>query len=265
MNIYKILNEITFYIDEHLEEKIEYSIFAKMMGVNLYTMQRIFSVITGITLTEYIRKRRLSCAAYDLFSSRLKVMDVALKYQYENATSFSRAFKNFHGIKPSEITKKTKLKEFPRVIYDENIKNKTDIEYSIVEREKLILYGFRKETNNREIGKDAPLFFERIEKKYLNDYGKIKYGMVVYRDFLREECNYYYVLYDKKIDGACKVLVPAGKWLSFRINSQDAIEIQKASHQFYLDFLPSCNYDLRDLGELEYYHDGIVEFLVPIL
>ena len=56
LNIYKCLNKITEYIDNNLENNIEYEVLAKMMGVNSYTMQRIFSLITNISLSEYIRK-----------------------------------------------------------------------------------------------------------------------------------------------------------------------------------------------------------------
>ena len=88
MNIYKNLNEITRYIDDNLEEDINYEVLSKMLGVNVYTMQRLFAMIASISLSEYIRKRRLSSAGYDLYKGDLKVIDVAVKYQYNNATSF---------------------------------------------------------------------------------------------------------------------------------------------------------------------------------
>lgn len=110
MNIYKVLNQITLYIDDNLTEEIDYQYIAKMLGVNVFTMQRLFSIIAGIPIGEYIRKRKLSSAAYDLYQNHMLVMDVAIKYGYESATSFSRSFENFHGIKPSKINKSTKLK-----------------------------------------------------------------------------------------------------------------------------------------------------------
>ena len=103
MNIYKSLNKITEYIDNNLENKINYEILAKIMGVNSYTMQRIFSLISGITLGECIRKRRLSCAGFDIYETNAKIIDIAIKYQYDNPTSFSRAFETFHNIKPSQF------------------------------------------------------------------------------------------------------------------------------------------------------------------
>ena len=133
MNIYKSLNEITAYIDNHLEEEISYEVLSKILGVNTYTMQKIFTLLAGLPLSEYIRKRRLSNAGYDLYENKLKVIDVAVKYNYNNATSFSRAFEKFHGIKPSKITKTTKLINFPRIIFDENIKVTTEINYEIIE------------------------------------------------------------------------------------------------------------------------------------
>ena len=115
MNIYRSLNEITEYIDKNLEEEISYEVLAKILGVNVYTMQRLFTMIAGISLSKYIRKRRLSSAGYDLYEGNLKVIDVAFKYQYDNATSFSRAFEKFHGIKPSLVNKETRLKNVQKM------------------------------------------------------------------------------------------------------------------------------------------------------
>lgn len=264
MNIYKILNEITLYIDNNLEDKIDYNKLSKLMGVNTYTMQRIFSVITGIPLAEYIRKRKLSCAAYDLITTDSKVIDIAIKYGYENATSFSRAFESFHNIKPSEVKNNKSIKDFPRIIFDENIKINNDIEYSVVELPNLTLYGQGLKTDNENISADAHKFFRSMIEKYQDKYGKIKYGMVKYQDFERLYCDSYYCLYDKPIPNFEKVEIPASKWLKFSISSQDAKDIQAMTKKFYEEFLPSCKYDLKDIPELEYYHDNITEFLVPI-
>lgn len=264
MNIYKCLNEITKYIDDNLEEKISYDALAKIMGVNSYTMQRVFSLITGISLSEYIRKRRLSNAGFDLYTTKTKIIDIALKYQYDNATSFSRAFENFHSIKPSLVNKLSKLKSYPRIIFDEDIKNTEALEYEIIELDELELYGIGIGTTNETISIDAPNFFRNTEKKYKDKYGKIDYGMITYEDECRCRCKEYYVLYNKKISEFKKIIIPSSKWLVFKISSQEEKDIQEMSHKFYLEFLPSCKYNLKEIPELEYYHDDITEFLVPI-
>lgn len=265
MNIYKSLNEITEYIDKHLESKIDYKKLAKIIGTNTYTLQRIFSLLTNITLTEYIRKRRLSNAGFDLINSNLKIIDIALKYQYDNATSFSRAFSNFHGIKPSKVKKNvSKLKNFPRLIFNEEIKVSESMEYKIEEKNEMILYGVGIKVTNKTIGKEAPKLFKEIRKKYQNVFGDINFGMVTYKNNEREECDKYYCLYDKEIDEFEKIIIPKSKWIILRINSNEAKDIQELSNKFYYDFLPSCKYNLREIPELEYYYDDVTEFWVPI-
>lgn len=263
MNIYNSLNEITKYIDNNLDEKINYEVLSKFLGVNTYTMQRLFTLIAGISLSEYIRKRRLSNAGFDLYNSKYKIIDVAIKYQYDSATSFSRAFKKFHGIKPSLVNKETKLKNFPRIVFNETINIITELDYEIITLNEMNLYGVSIITNNTKIGKDAPLFFKKNTNKYVYKYGPIRYGMITY-NIEREESQKYYCLYDKKIDEFEHIIIPKSKWLKFRINSQSAKDIQDMSNKFYREFLPSCKYNLKELPELEYYHDNITDFLVAI-
>lgn len=261
MNIYIELNNIVEYIENHLEEKIDYKEISKMIGVNEYTFQKIFSVICNISITEYIRNRRLSNAGQELYLKNEKVIDMAIRYQYENATSFSRAFEKFHGIKPSEVRKKPyKLKIYTKLHFDEIKERDRNIEYKIIEKEEIVLYGKYKKTNNEQIRKDAPIFFSKIKNKY----GRPPFAMVEYKDKERIFVKSYWVLYDKKIDGLEQKIVPKSKWIIIRIKSQEAEEIQNVSKMFYEDFLPSCKYNFRDLPEIEYYHDDVTDFLIPI-
>lgn len=265
MNIYKTLNEITKYIDDNLEEKINYEVLARMIGVNVYTMQRIFSLLADITLAEYIRKRRLSNAGFDLYNSNLRVIDVAIKYQYDNATSFSRAFSKFHGIKPSRVKCNANgLKNYPRIVFDEKQKLHKEISYKIIELDEMYLYGKGIKTNATWISSDAPSFFTKMKQKYSDLYGNIDYGMVMYEDRFNSDNYEYWVLWNKFIEGFEKIVIPKSKWLMFHIVNNKAKDIQKMSHEFYYEFLPSCKYNLRDIPELEYYHDGVTDFLVPI-
>ena len=139
----------------------------------------------------------------------------------------------------------------------------TELDYEIVELDEMDLYGRGTNTNNNDIGIDAPAFFREFEEKYFDKYGEVIYGMITY-DVEREESQKYYCLYDKKIDEFEHIKIPESKWLRFRINSQKAKDIQEVSHKFYREFLPSVKYNLKELPELEYYHDDVTDFLVAI-
>lgn len=96
------LQKVIDYIENHLTEELAHDVLASMMAVSEADLQRSFKMITGLTISEYIRYRRLTQAALDLKSSGSKVLDVALTYGYQTAESFSKAFKQYHGCTPME-------------------------------------------------------------------------------------------------------------------------------------------------------------------
>lgn len=266
LNIYKSLNEIITYIEENLEQDINYSKMAQIMTTNEYTMKKVFQLLTNIPISEYIRNRKLSNAGFDLYKNNEKIIDVAIKYHYDNPTSFSRAFEKFHGIKPSNVkSNPNKLKLFPKLEFEETINEiSNNMEYSIVELEEKILYGKGIKTAYSTIQKDAPNFFSKMRKKYFSKYGEIDYGIVMYEERFESNQFEYWIAYEKEVEDFEKILIPKSKWLKFVIKSQEPLDIQKVSRAFYEKFITSSKFKLRPLPELEYYYDNITEFLIPI-
>ncbi len=261
MNIYIELNKIMEYVEENLEEKIEISSIAKMLGMNEYTFQRVFAVIANISFSEYIRNRRLSNAGQEMFLNTDKIVDIAVKYGYNNATAFSRAFERFHGIKPSEVRKNPqRLKMYTRLHFNEQYEHNKKFDYKIITREEIILYGTYVITDNEKIRKDAPEFYERNSKQY----GDAPYGMTEYHDRERTNVKAYWVMYEENLEGRIKKVIPQSKWIQMRTNSQEAEEIQMTSDSFYEEFLANSKYNYKDLPELEYYHNGVTDFLIAI-
>lgn len=261
MNIYVELNKIMEYIEKHLEEKIEVATIAKMLAMNEYTFQRVFAVIANTTFSEYIRHRRLSNAGQEMFLNTEKIVDIAIKYGYNNATAFSRAFERFHGIKPSEVRKNPeRLKMYTKLHFNESYEHNKKFDYKIIEKEEITLYGKYVLTDNQKIREDAPDFYEQNSKQY----GDAPYAMTEYHNKERTEVKAYWVMYEENIDGRIKKVIPKSKWIQMRTNSQKAEEIQRTSDSFYEEFLASSKYNYKDLPELEYYHDGVTDFLIAI-
>lgn len=106
------------YIEAHLTENIDYDIVAAQSFSSAYHFQRVFSILCGFTIGEYIRNRRLSLAGAELAAGNAKVIDIALKYGYENPDSFAKAFQRFHGVLPSQARNSScNLKSFSRLCF----------------------------------------------------------------------------------------------------------------------------------------------------
>lgn len=102
MNMFEKLNEPLDYIEENLTHNIDLKEVARRASCSTGYFKRMFSIITGVTFTEYIWRRRLTLAAFELSNSNMKIHDIAIKYGYRSPDSFTRAFQHFHGITPKE-------------------------------------------------------------------------------------------------------------------------------------------------------------------
>lgn len=124
------------YIEAHITEKTDYRKIAQEAACSDFYFQRIFGILCGISLGEYIRNRRLSLAGSELSRTESTVIDVALKYGYESPESFARAFVKFHGITPSEAKKDgSRLKSFSPFSVQIILKGGHEMNYRIVEKE----------------------------------------------------------------------------------------------------------------------------------
>ncbi len=103
------------YVEAHLTEEIDYEAVAKEACSSVFHFQRVFGIMCGFSLGDYIRMRRLSQAAAELLQTGSRVIDVALKYGYETPEGFTRAFARFHGITPTEARRSGNVKSFSRL------------------------------------------------------------------------------------------------------------------------------------------------------
>ena len=146
------LNQVVEYIEENLTTDITLEDIANFAGVSDHNFRKIFYYLSGITLSEYIKNRRLSEANKDLINNE-RVTDVAFKYGYESMDGFSRAFKAWCGLLPSEISKKGICKSFPKLSFSINVKGGNSMEYKIVEMPAFKFAG---------VSKRVPMQFEGV-------------------------------------------------------------------------------------------------------
>ena len=112
------LNQAVAYIDKNLDGEIDYGEISRLTFTPISLFQRFFAITAGITLTEYIRRRKLTKALNDLQKTDAKVIDIAFKYGYESSDAFCVAFKRLYGITPSQARTTDKiLKQYDRIFF----------------------------------------------------------------------------------------------------------------------------------------------------
>jgi AraC family transcriptional regulator len=166
----KKLSEAIDYIEDNLDGDISYDEAARIACCSTYYFQRMFSYVAGIPLSEYIRRRRMTQAAFELQVSEAKVMDVALKYGYDSPTSFNRAFQNVHGVAPTFARKQgTLLNSYPRIGLSINVTGGESMKYRIEEKGPIRIVGVRTALKKdlEENFKIGPAFWESTLKSDL--------------------------------------------------------------------------------------------------
>ena len=132
------------YIENNLTETIDYDTVAAQSFSSSYHFQRVFSILCGFTVGEYIRNRRLSLAGAELAAGNAKVIEIALKYGYESPDSFAKAFQKFHGILPSQAKNNgSNIKSFSRLVLKFSLEGGNVMQYRIEEREAITLLGHK--------------------------------------------------------------------------------------------------------------------------
>ncbi|WP_055107907.1 AraC family transcriptional regulator [Paenibacillus ihumii] len=145
MDLLKNMNDAMRYIEEQLAEEIDLKEVARRAACSEYHFKRMFSFLAGIPLSEYIRRRRLTSAAFELRDGGVKVIDAAIKYGYSSPDAFSRAFQSLHGITPSEARSGSySLKAYPRMTFQLSIQGGSEMNYRIVEKEAFNIVGLMK-------------------------------------------------------------------------------------------------------------------------
>ena len=256
------LSKAIEYIENHLDQEISFDEAAQIACCSTYYFQRIFSYVAGISLAEYIRRRRMTQAAFELQRTDKRVLDIALKYGYASPTSFNRAFQSFHGIAPSSVKDEgVSVKSFSPIVFRIAVKGATEMNYRIETKEAF-----------RIIGVSAPLDKE-IENNFMvvptmwqeaSVNGTIQklaammdtppmglLGVSACND--EEQWKYFIAVSSTKTNSKLEeYTVPASTWAIFPGTGTNR-SIQELEQRIITEWLPTSGYEYANAPDIEVY------------
>lgn len=266
----KRMQECIIYIEENLKNDIDMNELSKITFLSRRYFFRMFEAVTDISVVEYIRKRRMTLAASELMFSNKKVIDIALDYGYSSSESFSRAFKNIHGISPSSVAKSDcKLKSYPPLSFQIKIRGDTEMDYRIVKKEafKVIGKSFITTDENYQSHKDVPVFWNKLGKdgtleklQKANNSKEHRYGICM-PQLKENDKEFEYIVavpYNGKNVNDCIVYdIPEATWVVFECIGSLPDALHKLWKRIFSEWLPATKYELNlSMPEIEFYLPG---------
>ena len=259
------MNGVIAYIESHLTESISYESAAQIACCSVYHLQRMFPYLTGVTLSEYIRRRRLTLAAFELQDRNCKVIDVSLKYGYDSPEAFSRAFKKLHGMMPSAVRNAgVSLKAYPKMTFHIAIKGDKEMNYRMIQREEFQVFGLSAtiSTNQEKAFRQVPEFFRKCDEEHVPDeinalLGRFHDNHTLSAIYHQTEDSYQYMLCQflpkgLSIPDKFTVLtVPQSTWAIFDVPD---CEMQEMWKRIWSEWFPTSGYEAVNGVSFEMYY-----------
>ena len=260
------LNEALIYIEEHLDGDISYEKAARLANCSTYHFQRMFTYVAGLTLGEYIRRRKLTKAALELQQGS-KVLDVALRYGYDSPTSFNRAFQVVHGMTPSDAKKEgAVLKAFPKISFSLTIKGEQEMEYRIERKDAFRVVGVSCKISKdmEESMRVVPLFWTEKAQDgtiaKLCSYLKAGDGLFGLCTNTDEKDHWTYTIgivkEDLELEGMESQMIGPSLWAIFPGRGPMPQTIQEVERRIVTDWLPTSGYEFAEGVDVEVYLDN---------
>ena len=266
MDLLQNMNNAMKFIEENLTNDIDFKEVARLARCSEYHFKRMFSFLAGITLSEYIRRRRLTLAAFELRNRKVKVIDVAIKYTYNSPDSFTRAFQNLHGITPSEARNNGhSLKAYQPMTFQLSIQGGDEMNYRIEEKEAFRIVGIQKRVPIlfKGINPEIASMWKSLDEKTIHELKKLSntepMGLLSVSTNFSEgrmeekgELDHYIGAATTKEcpNHLTSFEVVASTWAVFEVVGPFPDTLQNVWGRIYSEWFPSSNYEQTEGPEI---------------
>ena len=268
------MNAAIDYIEDNLAGEVDFNKAAEKACCSTFHFQRMFFAIFSVTPVEFTRRRRLTLAAREITSTNSRIIDIALKYGYESPVSFTRAFRNMHGVTPTAAREQgVMLTAYPRISFNIILNGGNDMDYRINEKPAFEVIGKAREftiVNGENLIK-IPQFWEEFtgSKEYqeLSNLSEGKPGPITGGEDLgvciageTMEVFTYAIAVEKPEEantaGFDVIQIPAATWAVFESIGPMPKAIQDVTVRIFQEWFPSTGYEHDAKPELEVYLPG---------
>lgn len=258
MNILNELNEACNYIENNIENEIDIKEIARITNQSTDSINRFFVSMLGITIKEYIRKRRLSLAVYDLQNSDEKITDIAFKYGFNSYDSFCKAFLNQHHVTPTQAKNPScEVNIFPPATFEINVNGAQKIKFKICDLKEFEVYGISKNFNCQSSDR-----FKQEKEMWSNDYEHYPekicqgYDGIWYGIFENGKYSIARKKEDVGLDGLEKIKIKSGKYAVFITDKGGYAgdELSKTHDLIFNSWLKDTQYNIKREYIIEVFH-----------
>ncbi len=259
MNWTKIIEDAIKFIEENITEDLTVGRIAKEVNTSAFYFQKGFSMLCGYTVGEYVRMRRLSLAGEELTSSDIKVIDLAMKYGYDSADSFTKAFTRFHGNTPTDVRQNgASIKAFAPLHIKLTLDGGKTMEYRIEKKPAFKVMGVSKIIDYGNGYSTIPKFWDEV---FANPTNKIMgvYGVCLDDEIKGDQFRYMIADdYDEdkaKSEGYEVKEIPEYTWAVFPCRGAMPQALQSVNTQVFNEWLPASSYEIAAGFNIEFYTD----------
>ncbi|KOT33009.1 AraC family transcriptional regulator [Streptomyces rimosus subsp. rimosus] len=259
------LNEALEHIESHLDRQIEVSRLARIAMTSEYHFRRMFSALAGVSLSEYIRRRRLTVAGAEVLAGERTLLEIAVRYGYGSGEAFARAFRAVHGVGPGEARRTgAALHSQPRMSFRLIIEGSSSMRYRVVEKEQFHVIGKKARVPLVHQGVNPAIadFIRGIGQETLDRITALSdqqpEGLVAVCDDLDPsraegtELDYYHGVVSQlpAPDDLDTLVVPAGTWAVFENSGPFPEALQFLWRDVFTQWFPSNPYQSRPGPEI---------------
>jgi AraC family transcriptional regulator len=261
------------YMEKHLLENISADEVADAVYMSSFYFQKGFKIMTGYSVGEYIRYRRLYMAALDAIAGKEKIIDLAYKYGYDTPESFTKAFSRFHGVSPKQMQGDAKkIKTFLPLRINVSVKGGNDMDYVVEKMEGMKVIGYERGFSEETSYKEIPSFWSEFSRDCMNGKNDEEVQAVIEECMIGEfgiciednskEKEFLYMIAGKynggKVPEGMKVFeMPALEWAKFKCTGPLPGALQAVNTQIFKEWLPgNPDYEIASGMNIEWYSKG---------